>query len=118
MRISDWSSDVCSSDLNGYTLDKAVTLVRFNGLLIDADGRVKALLKPGDRRDPVKYRTDAKGRTLLPGFIGLDGDVMEDGSLPPSPENERFRDNPVELAAVLNREQERLAAEGRNGRAE
>src|SRR3546814_2366229 len=84
MRISDWSSDVCSSDL----------------------------LKPGDRREPVKYRTDARGRTLLPGFIGLDGDVMEAGRLPPSPENERFRDNPVELEAVLTRAQERLAAAG------
>src|SRR3546814_4966826 len=62
------STDTLVENVNGYTLDKAGTLVRFNGLLIDADGRVKALLKPGDRRDPVKYRTDAKGRTLLPGL--------------------------------------------------
>src|SRR3546814_2954537 len=46
------STDTLVENVNGYTLDKAGTLVRFNGLLIDADGRVKALLKPGDRRDP------------------------------------------------------------------
>src|SRR3546814_20846898 len=115
MRISDWSSDVCSSDLNGYTLDKAGTLVRFNGLLIDADGRVKALLKPGDRSDPVKYRTDAKGRTLLPGLIGPDGEGMEAGSLPTPPENGRYSYNPGALGAGRHRATERLARERGRG---
>src|SRR3546814_1728010 len=39
-------------------------------------------------------------------------DVCSSDLLPPSPENERFRDNPVELEAVLTRAQARLAAAG------
>src|SRR3546814_1029697 len=84
MRISDWSSDVCSSDLvNGYTLDKAGALLRFNALLIDERGRVKQLLKPGDKREPVKFKTDARGQTLLPGLIDAHGHVMALGRQTP-----------------------------------
>src|SRR3546814_1323251 len=92
-------TDTLVENVNGYTLDKAGTLVRFNGLLIDADGRVKALLKPGDRREPVKSRTDARGRTLLTGFIGMDGDVMEAGRMMPVRENGRFTANTGKLEA-------------------
>lgn len=97
-------------NVNGYTLDKSGALIRFNGLLIDDNGRVKQLLKAGDRREPVKYRTDGKGRTLLPGFIDVDEKLMDAGRLANTPE--RFRNNPVELEAVLIRAQERLAQAG------
>lgn len=64
-------------NVNGYTLDRQGALVRFNALLIDEQGRVKQLLKPGDPRVPVKFRTDGRGQTLLPGLIDSHGHVME-----------------------------------------
>src|SRR3546814_13673056 len=44
MRISDWSSDVCSSDLEAFTL-----LVEARNYLTEAQHRVPAALPPQDR---------------------------------------------------------------------
>src|SRR3546814_2839164 len=52
MRISDWSSDVCSSDL-------------------------EKLLKRKDKRpEKLDFRKDGKGRTLMPGIVDAHGHVM------------------------------------------
>src|SRR3546814_4947426 len=67
MRISDWSSDVCSSDL----------LIRFTGLVIDTQGKVKTLLSRKDKRpERPDFKQDAKGKTLIPGLIDAHGHVM------------------------------------------
>src|SRR3546814_7133601 len=85
MRISDWSSDVCSSDLaaiavltlagpahadtlidnvNGITLDQDGQLIRFTGLVIDTQGKVKTLLSRKDKRpERPDFKQDAKGKT-------------------------------------------------------
>src|SRR3546814_8631103 len=71
MRISDWSSDVCSSDL------KDGRLVRFTGLVIDTEGKVKALLDRKDKRpERPDFKQDARGKTLIPGLIDANGHVM------------------------------------------
>src|SRR3546814_8941127 len=57
MRISDWSSDVCSSDLT--------------------QGKVKTLLSRKDKRpERPDFKQDAKGKTLIPGLIDAHGHVM------------------------------------------
>ncbi|HEY0269850.1 MAG TPA: amidohydrolase family protein [Sphingomonas sp.] len=67
-------------DIDGYTIARDGGVKRFNGLLIGKDGKVKALLQPGDKRpDWLDFRLDGHGRTLLPGLIDAHGHVMELG---------------------------------------
>ncbi len=104
-------------NVNGYTLDKAGALVRFNGLLIGDNGRVKQLLKQGDKREPVKFRTDAAGRMMLPGLIDDHGRVMELGrqlleEARAAAGERQLRDNPVDREAALTRALVRLASLG------
>src|SRR3546814_20472298 len=44
MRISDWSSDVCSSDLEGGAVIDAGQVVRGDGERRGGDGQIRALL--------------------------------------------------------------------------
>src|SRR3546814_18042279 len=53
MRISDWSSDVCSSDL-----------------YVGADGTLDALIDPGDQADAVAGLLDALDIDALHAFVG------------------------------------------------
>jgi predicted amidohydrolase YtcJ len=67
-------------DVNGYSIARDGTVKRFNGLLIGKDGKVKALLQPGDKRpDWLDFRLDGHGRTLLPGMIDAHGHIMDLG---------------------------------------
>ncbi len=67
-------------DVNGYSIARDGTITRFNGLLIGKDGKVKALLQPGDKRpDWLDFRLDGHGRTLLPGLIDAHGHIMDLG---------------------------------------
>jgi predicted amidohydrolase YtcJ len=67
-------------DVNGYTVGKDGEIHHFTGLLIGKDGKVKALLQPGDKRPEwLDFRLDGKGRTMLPGLIDAHGHVMELG---------------------------------------
>src|SRR3546814_4940087 len=50
-------ADTLIDNVNGITLDKDCRLVRFPGLVIDTDGKVKALL---DRKDKRPERPDLK----------------------------------------------------------
>lgn len=64
-------------NVNGVMVGKDGRLVHFNGLLIDNDGKVTKLLDRKDKRpERPDFRTDGKGRTLLPGFIDSHGHVM------------------------------------------
>lgn len=74
------AADTLIDNVNGYTLDAEARLVRFSGLHVDDDGRVKALLRRKDKRpERPDYRLDGKGRTLIPGMIDSHGHVMDLG---------------------------------------
>ena len=73
-------ADGLIDNANGYSFDAKGQLVRFNGLLIDDQGKVAKLLDRNDKRpDRLDYRLDAKGRTLIPGMIDAHGHVMDLG---------------------------------------
>ncbi len=67
-------------DVNGYTLGPDGRIMRFDGVLIGKDGRVKTLLQPGDKRPEwLDFRLDGRHRTLLPGMFDAHGHVMDLG---------------------------------------
>ena len=69
-------ADTLIDNVNGYTLDAQNRTLRFDALLIGADGRVKQLIERGDRKPRADYRSDGRGRTLIPGLIDAHGHVM------------------------------------------
>jgi predicted amidohydrolase YtcJ len=70
-------ADTLVDNVNGITLDKDGRLVRFTGLVIDGDGKVKQLLDRKDKRpERPDFKEDGKGRTLIPGLIDAHGHVM------------------------------------------
>ncbi len=71
------TADTLIDNVNGYTLDGKGELVRFNGLLVGNDGRVKQLYQGRDKRiERPDFKLDGKGRALLPGLIDAHGHVM------------------------------------------
>jgi len=70
-------ADTLVDNVNGITLDKDGKLVRFTGLVIDSQGKVKQLLDRKDKRpERPDFKEDGKGRTLIPGLIDAHGHVM------------------------------------------
>jgi predicted amidohydrolase YtcJ len=70
-------ADGLVDNANGYSFDDKGQLVRFDGLLVDSQGRVAKLLQRGDKRpERLDFRLDAKGRTVIPGLIDAHGHVM------------------------------------------
>lgn len=70
-------ADTLVDNVNGITLDQNGRLVRFTGLVIDRDGKVKQLLDRKDKRpERPDFKEDGKGRTLIPGLIDAHGHVM------------------------------------------
>ena len=71
------AADTFIDNVNGYTLGANKEVVRFTGVLVGNDGRVKQLLqrreRPATRPD---YRVDGRGRTMIPGLIDAHGHVM------------------------------------------
>jgi predicted amidohydrolase YtcJ len=73
-------ADALIDNVNGITVDATGGLVRFDGLVIDRDGKVVKRLGRGDSRpQQPDFRFDGKGRTLVPGFIDGHGHLMELG---------------------------------------
>ena len=71
------SADGLIDNANGYTFDGKGALIRFNGLLIDDQGKVARLLDRTDKRpDKLDFRLDAQGRTVIPGLVDAHGHVM------------------------------------------
>lgn len=96
------SADGVIDNVNGYTLDASGALIRFNGLVINHEGRVARLLNDGDKRpSQPDFRLDGSGRTLLPGLI----DTRQRLSLSKAP-------LPREHDLVLQKVQDRLLASG------
>ncbi|PZQ24686.1 MAG: metal-dependent hydrolase [Sphingopyxis macrogoltabida] len=70
-------ADTLVDNVNGITLDESGKVVRFTGLVIDTQGKVKQLLDRKDKRpERPDFREDGKGRTLIPGLIDAHGHVM------------------------------------------
>jgi predicted amidohydrolase YtcJ len=70
-------ADTLIDNVNGYTLGANKEVVRFTGLLVGNDGRVKQLFQRRERPAVrVDYRVDGRGRTMLPGLIDAHGHVM------------------------------------------
>ncbi|AMG73542.1 amidohydrolase [Sphingopyxis granuli] len=70
-------ADTLVDNVNGITLDQQGKVVRFTGLVIDEDGKVKQLLDRKDKRpERPDFKEDGKGRTLIPGLIDAHGHVM------------------------------------------
>ena len=63
-------ADTLVDNVNGITLDKDGKVVRFTGMVIGTDGKVKQLLDRKDKRpERPDFKEDGKGRTLIPGMI-------------------------------------------------
>lgn len=70
-------ADTLVDNVNGITLDQDGKLVRFTGLVIDTQGKVKQLLDRKDKRpERPDFKEDGKGRTLIPGLIDAHGHVV------------------------------------------
>lgn len=70
-------ADTLVDNVNGITLDKDGKLVRFTGMVIGTDGKVRQLLDRKDKRpERPDFKEDGKGRTLIPGLIDAHGHVM------------------------------------------
>ncbi|HJS10049.1 amidohydrolase family protein, partial [Sphingopyxis sp.] len=70
-------ADTLVDNINGITLDKDGKLVRFTGLVIDTQGKVKQLLDRKDKRpERPDFKQDGQGKTLIPGLIDAHGHVM------------------------------------------
>ena len=70
-------ADGLIDNANGYSFDGKGQLIRFNGVLIDGQGRVARLLDRFEKRpDKLDFRLDVQGRTLIPGLIDAHGHVM------------------------------------------
>ena len=73
-------ADSLIENVNGMTLDREGKVIRFTGMVIDDDGKVKQLLDRRDKRPrEVDFQFDGKGRTLIPGFFDAHGHVMDMG---------------------------------------
>lgn len=71
------AADSLIDNVQGIALDEEGNVERFVALWIDDDGRIKQLIKRGDKRpSDVDYRTDAKGAFLIPGLVDAHLHVM------------------------------------------
>ncbi|APG63216.1 metal-dependent hydrolase [Sphingorhabdus lutea] len=70
-------ADGLISNVNGITLDEEGKVIRFEAMLIDANGNVSQLLTSKDKAPKqLDYNHDGKGQIMLPGMIDAHGHVM------------------------------------------
>lgn len=70
-------ADTLVDNVDGVTVDREGKVTRFSGIWIDDDGRVKQLLRRGDRRPKSPdYFLDGEGRVVIPGLIDSHLHVM------------------------------------------
>lgn len=71
------AADTLVDDVQGMTINEEGKVERFTGLWIDDDGKIKLVLKRGDRRPSgVDYLLDGKGQFLVPGMIDAHTHVL------------------------------------------
>jgi len=74
------AADTLIENVQGITIDEDGTLVRFTGLVIDDDGRVRDVLaRNDDRPTDIDFQEDGQGRVMLPGMIDAHLHVMDLG---------------------------------------
>ena len=69
-------ADTLVDNVEGIAVDESGQVSRFSALWIDDDGRVKQLLKRGEKRPKTDYFVDGKGAYLIPGLIDAHLHVM------------------------------------------
>lgn len=70
-------ADALIDHVRGFTLDEHGEVQHFTGLVIDKEGRVKQLLRDGDRRpDRLDFLTDGHDAVMMPGMIDAHAHVM------------------------------------------
>ncbi len=70
-------ADTLVDNVDGVTIDATGGIDRFTGLVIGDDGRIKQVLRRGDKRpDKPTYKVDGKGQFMVPGLIDSHGHVM------------------------------------------
>ncbi len=70
-------ADTLIDNVDGVTIDATGGIDRFTGLVVGDDGRIKQVLRRGDKRpDKPTYKVDGKGRFMVPGLIDSHGHVM------------------------------------------
>jgi predicted amidohydrolase YtcJ len=75
--VQSAAADTLIDNVNGYTIGANKELVRFGGILVGNDGRVKQVLRRGERlTGRADYRVDGRGRTMIPGLIDAHGHFM------------------------------------------
>ena len=73
-------ADTLVDNVDGVTIDATGGMDRFTGLVIGDDGRIKQVLRRGDKRpERPDFKVDGKGRVMLPGMIDSHGHVMSLG---------------------------------------
>ena len=72
-------ADTLLDNVDGVTLNAANAIDRFSGLVIGDDGRIKQVLRRGDKRPRTDYAIDGKGQFLMPGLIDSHAHVMSVG---------------------------------------
>lgn len=73
-------ADGLIDNVNGYTVDLANKIRRFNALVIRPDGHVSQLLLAKDKRPKgLDWRYDAQGKTMLPGIVDGAGALISYG---------------------------------------
>ena len=72
--------DALIDNVNGIALDRQGKVIHFTGLLMTPEGKVTRLLGDHDKRpEKLDWRTDMKGKVLLPGFVDAHGHIMDLG---------------------------------------
>lgn len=69
-------ADTLIDNVNGISVDRNGTVTRFEAILIDDEGKVRAIVPRGERAPRADYREDARGRTVIPGIIDSHVHVM------------------------------------------
>lgn len=64
------NADTLVDDIQGIAIDKSGKVIRFTGIWIDDQGRVKELLARGDKRPKrTDFAVDGDGKVVIPGLI-------------------------------------------------
>jgi predicted amidohydrolase YtcJ len=69
-------ADTLIDNINGISVDRNGTVTRFEAMLIDEDGKVVEIVRPGERAPRGDYRENGRGRTVIPGLIDAHAHLM------------------------------------------
>jgi predicted amidohydrolase YtcJ len=69
-------ADTLFTNANGVQADAKGNVIRFDGLLVGDDGKVKKVLKRGEARPAATETVDLGGKVMMPGLIDAHGHIM------------------------------------------